>query len=74
MEEAEALCDRVALMHLGTIRAAGSPEELEREIGPDATLEDVFREFTGHGLEGDDDGKGGMRGIRRTRRDAARVG
>ena len=26
MEEADALCDRVALMHLGTIRAEGSPE------------------------------------------------
>ena len=27
MEEADALCDRVALMHLGTIRAEGTPDE-----------------------------------------------
>jgi ABC-2 type transport system ATP-binding protein len=73
MEEAEVLCDRVALMHLGTIRVHGTPVELEREIGPDATLEDVFREYTGHGLDGSEDGKGGMRAIRRTRRDAARL-
>ena len=43
MEEADALCDRVALMHLGTIRAEGSPDELKRALGPRATLEDVFR-------------------------------
>ena len=47
MEEADALCDRVALMHLGTIRAEGSPDELKRALGPDATLEDVFRHATG---------------------------
>ena len=47
MEEAEALCDRVALMHLGTIRAEGTPDGLKAELGPDATLEDVFRHYTG---------------------------
>src|SRR5471032_12330 len=47
MEEADALCDRVALMHLGTIRASGTPTELKAAIGPDATLEDVFRRHTG---------------------------
>jgi ABC-2 type transport system ATP-binding protein len=41
MEEADALCDRVALMHLGVIRASGTPDELKAAIGPDATLEDV---------------------------------
>src|SRR6185312_6806975 len=29
MEEADALCDRVALMHQGTIRAEGPPDELK---------------------------------------------
>src|SRR5262249_55103079 len=28
MEEADALCQRVALMHLGTIRAVGTPQSL----------------------------------------------
>ena len=44
MEEADALCDRVALMHRGRLRAVGSPGELKKTRSPpDATLEDVFR-------------------------------
>jgi len=80
MEEAEALCDRLALMHLGTLRAEGSPEELKKGLGPTATLEDVFRHFTGEQLEGSTEasegteGKGGLRGIRTTRRTATRMG
>jgi ABC-2 type transport system ATP-binding protein len=74
MEEADVLCDRLALMHLGRIRALGSPEELKTELGPGTTLEDVFRRYTGNSLEGADDGKGGMREIRTTRRTAGRVG
>jgi ABC-2 type transport system ATP-binding protein len=73
MEEAEALCDHVALMHLGTIRAEGSPESLRRSVGVDATLEDVFRHYTGSALDGADEIRGGLREIRRTRRTAARV-
>ncbi len=72
MEEAEALCDRVALMHLGRIRAEGTPDGLEYALGPEATLEDVFRHHTGGSL--DDEVKGGLREIRRTRRTARRVG
>ena len=74
MEEADALCDRVALMHLGTIRAEGAPADLEREIGPGATLEDVFREHTGNSLGDGADGRRGVREVRRTRRTAGRVG
>ena len=53
MEEADALCDRVALMHLGAIRARGRRSELKAAIGPEATLEDVFRRFTGETLAGE---------------------
>jgi ABC-2 type transport system ATP-binding protein len=74
MEEADALCDRVALMHLGTIRATGPVDELRHEVGSNATLEDVFRHHTGDTLEGGELGKGGLREIRRTRRTAGRVG
>jgi len=74
MEEAEALCDRVALMHLGRLRAVGAPQELCRALGPEATLEDVFRHHTGNALEGDALGKGGLREVRRARRTAGRVG
>jgi ABC-2 type transport system ATP-binding protein len=74
MEEADVLCDRLALMHLGRIRALGSPEDLKDELGPGTTLEDVFRRYTGNSLEGQEEGKGGMREIRTTRRTAGRVG
>jgi ABC-2 type transport system ATP-binding protein len=74
MEEAEALCDRVALMHLGTVRAVGTTDELRHALGPHATLEDVFRHYTGNTLEGDELGKGGLRAVRSARRTAGRVG
>ena len=73
MEEAELLCDRIALMHLGRIQAEGSPDELKRELGPDATLDDVFRHSTGGSLDASE-GARGIREIRRTRRTAGRVG
>jgi ABC-2 type transport system ATP-binding protein len=74
MEEADVLCDRLALMHLGRIRALGSPDELKAELGAEASLEDVFRRYTGNSLEEEGEGKGGMRAIRTTRRTAGRVG
>ncbi|MFC9834457.1 ABC transporter ATP-binding protein [Rhodococcus sp. NPDC127530] len=72
MEEAEALCDRVALMHRGELRAVGSPSGLVAELGPDATLDDVFRHFTGDSLTADE--KGGLRDVRSARRTARRMG
>ena len=74
MEEADALCDRVALMHLGRVRVVGRPAELRRSLGAAATLEDVFRRYTGDTIEGHEIGKGGLREIRRARRTAGRVG
>src|SRR6201992_1932331 len=53
MEEADALCDRVALMHHGVLRAVGTPTELKAhvsKVSPRATLEDVFRYYTAHEL------------------------
>jgi ABC-2 type transport system ATP-binding protein len=41
MEEAEVLCDRITIMHRGTVRAAGSLAELREQFGV-ARLEDVF--------------------------------
>ncbi len=32
LHEAEALCDRIAIMHLGRIRAVGTPQELRRSL------------------------------------------
>jgi ABC-2 type transport system ATP-binding protein len=74
MEEADVLCDRVALMHEGRIRAEGAPGELKAELGPDATLEDVFRHFTGGTLDEEAEARRGLRDVRSTRRTARRVG
>jgi len=74
MEEAEILCDRVALLHLGRIVATGTPAELELRLGPDASLEDVFRHFTGNDLDAQGDAAPSIRSIRATRRTARRVG
>jgi len=72
MEEADALCDRVGLMHQGRLRAVGAPAELKAALAPEASLEDVFRHYTGGRL--DDAEKGGMRAVRNTRRTARRMG
>ena len=71
MEEADQLCDRVALMHKGVVEVLGTPEELKRSIGPEASLEDVFRHYSGSQLDGED---GGFRDVRSTRRIARRLG
>ncbi len=74
MEEADALCDRVALMHLGRIRAGGTPFDLKAELGPGTTLDDVFRHHTGDSLQGGAESTRGIRDTRSTRRTAGRVG
>lgn len=53
MEEADALCDRVALMHRGVLRAVGTPAELKSNVSPAASLEDVFRHYASSDLHGD---------------------
>jgi len=52
MEEADRLCDRVAIMDGGQIIALDTPHELKAQIGqPDqVTLEDVFLKQTGRSL------------------------
>jgi ABC-2 type transport system ATP-binding protein len=72
MEEADALCDRVALMHRGKLQAVGEPSALKAAIGPNASLEDVFRQHTGGTL--DDDERGGLWSVRTARRTASRMG
>jgi ABC-2 type transport system ATP-binding protein len=73
MEEADALCDRVALMHPGTLQAVGSPAELKAKVGKDATLEDVFRHYAGSDLAGDT-ARPGLSDIRSARKAARHVG
>ncbi|MGF7233640.1 MAG: ABC transporter ATP-binding protein [Frankia sp.] len=70
MEEADELCDRVAMMHAGALTAIGTPDDLKTELGSGASLEDVFRHYTGGSLTADE--KGGLRDVRSTRRAAGR--
>jgi lipooligosaccharide transport system ATP-binding protein len=50
MEEAEKLCDRVAIMDLGRIITTDTPESLMSTHG--GNLEDVYLKLTGRSLEG----------------------
>ena len=49
LEVAEALCDRIAILHGGRIRAMGTMADLRREAAAgDAHLEDIFLKLTGN--------------------------
>ncbi len=74
MDEAEKLCNRVAVMHLGKMAALGTPEELEAEVAREtgvqhATLDDVFSHYSGGVM----DSGGTFRDAARTRRVAQRL-
>ena len=73
MEEADVLCDRVALMHHGSLRAGGTPAELKAKVGPEATLEDVFRHYAGSGLA-EEAARAGLGEIRSGRKAARHAG
>ena len=73
MDEADAYCDRISLMHRGKIRVTGTPAELRAGLGDDATLDDVFRHYTGDTLDKTAE-EGGIRDVRRARRTARRLG
>ena len=70
MEEVEALCHRVAMITRGRIVAIGTPVELKAQIGPNATLDDVFARLGGAELESEES----YRDVQRTRRAAREHG
>ena len=71
MQEADDLCNRVAIMHVGKVAAIGTPAQLRKSLDRnDATLDDVFIYYTGHELESG----GSLRDVSRTRRVARRLG
>jgi len=61
MDEAQALCDRVAIVDRGHVIALGTPQELiatltaPRVVTHHGTLEDVFMSLTGRHLRDDED-------------------
>jgi ABC-2 type transport system ATP-binding protein len=70
MEEADHLCDMVAVMHRGVLAAMDTPEALKAQVGPAATMDDVFIHFTGATIsEG-----GELRDAARTRLTTQRLG
>jgi len=62
MEEADALCDRLAILDKGRIVVEGTPQELKqvhadrRGVTETPTLEEVFMEVTGRSLSEADEG------------------
>ena len=70
MEEADALCERVGILHRGRLERVGTPAELKASVGPNATLDDVFAEVAGN----DADTGGDFADVRQTRRSAAALG
>ncbi len=70
MEEADELCDTIAILDRGQMAVTGAPAELKAAVGPEATLEDVFAKYAGGTItEG-----GNFRDVNQTRRTARRLG
>jgi ABC-2 type transport system ATP-binding protein len=70
MEEADYLCDQLAILHQGRLAVVGRPADLKRELGPQATLSDVFVAHSGVVIE-----QGGhYREVREARGTAQRLG
>jgi ABC-2 type transport system ATP-binding protein len=56
MEEADRLCDRLAILADGRVVMEGTPKELRDQLGTadrEATLHDVFMRYTGRSLDDD---------------------
>ena len=70
MDEADALCGELAILHRGRTAVIGKPDELKASLGPDATLDDVFAQYSGGSIrEG-----GRYLDVRQTRATARRLG
>ncbi len=71
MDEADQLCDRVAIMHQGRVAVVGAPAALKESIGgPGHTLDEVFKHYAGDVLETG----GNYRDTASERRTARRLG
>ena len=70
MEEADHLCDELAILHQGTVAAAGTLAALKAQVGPEATLDEVFAHFSGGVIQ-----EGGTyRDVRQIRSTVRRLG
>jgi ABC-2 type transport system ATP-binding protein len=70
MDEADSLCNRIAIMHQGQLAVTGSPQELKASLnGGGATLDEVFAHYAGAEMQT----TGYYIEVSRTRHDARRV-
>jgi ABC-2 type transport system ATP-binding protein len=70
MEEAEALCDELAILHAGEVAIVGRTAELRAGLGAGATMDEVFAHYAGGGISE----SGNFRDTVQTRRTAQRLG
>ncbi len=70
MEEAETLCDNLAIMHSGKISIVGNPAKLRAGLGENASMDDVFAYFAGGSIHE----SGAFREVEQTRHTARRLG
>ena len=73
MGEANRLCDIVAFMHSGRILVQDSPANLKAQLGPQATLGDVFIHYAGTAISETVE-EGDWRNVSSTRDTARRLG
>jgi len=70
MQEAEALCEELAILRAGSVAVVGKPAELRAGLGSAATLDDVFAHYAGIATREDGD----IGDVARTRSTARRLG
>jgi ABC-2 type transport system ATP-binding protein len=70
MEEAETLCDELAILHVGRVAVVGKPAELRSALGADATMDDVFAHYAGRLMHED----GNLGAVVQARATARRLG
>jgi len=70
MEEADILCDELAILHEGRLAVMGKPSALKAQVGPQASLDDVFVQFSGAVIEHG----GNYRDVRESRGTIRRLG
>jgi len=72
MEEAEVLCDRIAIMNRGRIEVMGTLNELRKKAKmPKASMDQLFVHFVGPSESGE---QGGIANVKKSRRIAQRLG
>ncbi len=72
MEEAQELCDRIAIMDKGRIVVIGTLQELRKKAkSPKATMDQLFVRFVGPVESGE---QGGLANVKKSRRTAERLG